>query len=200
MLNGAVANDSSVWGFIMKKIVSVLLVVFYTLSFSVTALAADIKLYAKNVNVSAGETFEISYRISNNSGIMGFAFELSFDNSVLEVVSVRKGEDLIGGIFNESISDKTKDSVKIVWTGTENFNKNCELFIVKFKAKELSSGETIVKIKSLSDDTFNEKWEEVNISGIDVSVKIANPAKQTIWDRIATTFLKIIRFIKSIFV
>ena len=182
----------------MKKIISIILAITCLYGFSITSYAANAKLTADNVSISAGESFEITYSIKNNPGIMGFAFELSYDSSALAVVSVTKSESIKSGIFNDSVGTSEPGTVKIVWTGTENFYDDISLFIVKFKANDEASGKYSVKIKCLQDDTFNEKWQDVKIDCDQVSVQVGSDSQPTLWERLIAFINKVISFIKSL--
>lgn len=183
----------------MKKILSIILTVITVFSFPFSAFAADAKLSADNVTIKAGETFEVVYKLSNNPGIMGFAFEFTFDSSALEVISVKRCDDFIGGVFNDSINGNTKNSFKVIWTGTENYTNNCDLFSVTFKAKESSRGKSAIECKCSTDDTFNEKWEDVKISVDTVQVSIENSNSQSFWSRLVEWFKAIYNYFRSLF-
>lgn len=183
----------------MKKILSIFLIVITFFSFSFSVFAADAKLSADDVTIKAGETFDVVYKLSNNPGIMGFAFEFTFDSSALEVISVKRCDDFIGGVFNDSINVNTTNDFKVIWTGTENYTNNCDLFLVTFKAKESSNGKTYIECRCSLDDTFNEKWEDVKIFAETVQVNIEKSNSQSFWSRLVAWIKVIYNYLISLF-
>lgn len=183
----------------MKKIISIILTLVCFCSFTIVAFAANAELTADDVSVSPGDSFEVTYSIKNNPGVMGFAFELSYDASAFDVISVTKSESIESGYFNDSVGTSKPGTVKIVWTGTENLNGDMILFSVKIQTIDNISGEYSIKIKCLEDDTFNEKWQDVKIDCDQINIYVGNEKPTTIWQRVIFFFKRVISRIINLF-
>ena len=161
----------------MKKIFSLILafLMLFVVSFAVTAAAEDNRIYSDPVSTEKGSTIEIPVKIENNTGIMGFAIDVSYDNNVLNPVSV-EGSDSFCGMFNDSIETSDAGSFTVLYTGTESIESDGLLFTLKFKVSDSAAGNTSVNLSYCQEDTFDEEFSEVELKceSISVSVKDNN--------------------------
>lgn len=134
------------------------------------AFAATATVYGRNCTVAKGEEITIPIYISDNPGIMGLSILFSFNSKMLEPVKVKRGTLLASGMFDDSIGADEDGRFKVIWCGTGNINSNGELFDITFRAKESFSGTQTIHVSFESENTFDEKWANVNLNGEDIKV------------------------------
>lgn len=129
---------------------------------------------ASYVIVQAGETVSVPFTVEQNTGFMGFAIEISYDNAVLAPVSVSAGEILSSGNLNDSIGGIVESgTLKVVFYASENISADGTLFTVEFEAiKDASSQLSKVEIKAVEADCFDENWDTVyfNTSPFEIQI------------------------------
>lgn len=165
----------------LKKIVSLSLsIVFIILSIPIISANASTMVYADSIEVTAGDTISVPVNISQNSGFMGFALILEFDENVFTPVSVSPGTlTKNNGDLYDSIGAMRNDMVKVVYTGTGNVLGDGDLFTVSFVVSEKAMGNSNIKISYLQGDTFNEDDENVIFECSDISVVVNNPVRSS---------------------
>ncbi len=128
----------------------------------------------ENMSVLPGETVSVSVKISNNSGFMGFAINIAYDDSVFTPVSVTGGEILANGALNDSIGGIIESgNLKVVFSSTENIVADGLLFTVEFKADKLAAAQVgTFDVSYLAADTFDEEWNDVKLACKDFSIEI----------------------------
>lgn len=147
----------------MKKLLVVLLSVSIFLCMPIYSSAASAELVYENVNTKAGEYFEVPVSIKKNPGIMGFGIYFDYDEDCFDVISVKRGSALKGGLLEDSIGTSKNGIIKILWTGTSDFTGNGELFVIKMHVKDdCDCPYTECTFEIDGDDTFNEKWQPVS--------------------------------------
>lgn len=120
------------------------------------------QLYTESITAVVGDTVSIPVLIRNNQGIMGFGVTVSYDASVLSPVSVAKGSIIQNGTFDTSIEVAEQGCFKIVWNGNEDIAQDGQLFVLQFAVSADFVGDnTIITLAYSTEDTFNEKWENV---------------------------------------
>lgn len=139
-------------------------------SFTVTVKSNPF-IYSNVSEAISGEEFTVPVYISNNHGIMGFGFEIEYDDKVMAPISVESSSLLVGA-FDNSITTVTDNKFKVYWTGSEDMTEDGLLFNVNFAVAENALGDYEIKINCITDDTFNEQWEPVKIITEPISVKI----------------------------
>ncbi len=146
----------------MKRTISIvlILIMLFGTMFSVSASAAENRIYADDIVVENGASIEIPICIENNSGFMGFAINVQYDSAVLTPVSVDKC-DLLSGMFDDSIEISDLGGFKVVYTGTENVVADGQLFIVTFETGQNASESTQIKLSYSKEDTFDEDYHDV---------------------------------------
>lgn len=149
----------------MKKSLAIFLSVLVLLTVVCNAFASDTvnRVYADAVTVEAGESVTIPVKIENNSGFMGFAVIVTYDESVFTPVSASKGS-LISGLFNDSIETATDNSFKVVYSGTGNVTSDGVLFNLEFDVSKNASGKREIGLTYSQPDTFNESWDKVELN------------------------------------
>ncbi len=137
------------------------------------------EVYATDISVLAGDIVSISVNIRNNLGLMGFSLIMEYDKTVMTPVSVTAGEILEGGTLNDSIGgNMSPGKLKVVYTADENVMTDGVLFNVEFKIDEKAYGDYDIKLSYIQNDTFNEEFEDVVLSCVNSTVKVADPAEQ----------------------
>ena len=135
----------------MKKHLSILLVLLFALTFSITCFAensVNLKLNSETDTVYAGDEFIVKLMISDNSKMSGAAIDINYDKTKLEYVS-----GSFGGILDDSATKSIKnikgDKAKVRFTylsPSSSVTSQGVLITVKFKALENASGKTNLTI------------------------------------------------------
>ena len=132
-----------------------------------------VKIYANNISSGILQSVTIPIRIDNNHGIMGFKLTFNYDSELLEPVSAERGTALSSGMIESNIGVRN-DGFDVVWNSTADNLNDGELLLIKFNVRDLiRSANTSIKITYSSEDTFNEKWQDVAFNCSDVSVKLS---------------------------
>lgn len=116
---------------------------------------------------NVGDTVDVNVLISRNIGIAGFTFNIAFDNTKLEIVSVEKS-DLLKGTITTTIDENNKTStlnnIKVVYATPTDFTGNGALFTLRFKVKEGAEiGKTPITLTYRENDVVNKNLEEVGL-------------------------------------
>ena len=112
-----------------------------------------------------GEIVTIDVSVANNPGIASFAFDLIYDENLLEWVDIREGK--LNGIWDTEIGRS------ITWISADNFKDNKTVLSVTFKIKDgATSGKTEISLSYDADDVFNEKEENVYFSVVPGHIEI----------------------------
>ena len=109
----------------------------------------------------AGETIFVPVCISGNPGIMGFSVIVEYDSDVFTPIQTHSFDTLSAGTLNDNIGTGKKNTVKTVFTASQNIYGNGTLFFIEFSVSESARGDYDFKISYLQSDTFNEDWEDV---------------------------------------
>ena len=133
------------------------------------------RIYSNVTNFSNEDNISVPIYISNNTGIMGFGIEVTYDDTALIPTSINSSS-LLKGSFNNSISTSNNNTFKIFWAGTENFTEDGLLFTLNFNVINNSVGNYTIKLKYLPSDTFNEEWENVILACNDIPITITGDA------------------------
>ena len=115
-------------------------------------------------NLFHGEILDIKTVVKNNPGIMGFRITVDYPADVLSLCNAEKGKLLNRGIYSDSISNSADGTFDILWSDTSDMKDTGELFRTVFTVKDNAKpGKYTVGFSFSQDDTFNEKWEDVNL-------------------------------------
>lgn len=139
------------------------------ISLTLTAFAASTaEIYSDSVKATTDKAVLIPVRIKNNPGIMGFKITAEYDKSVLTSPKVTAGNITKNGIMNDSIGVSSEGRIDVVWSGTQNETADGTLFVISFKAVKAKN--SVIKLSCSQPDTFNEKWEDVELKCTDITV------------------------------
>lgn len=161
----------------MKNKIIILFLTFALLSLlSISAFATDPILYSDNIVAVPGESVSIPINIKNCDGMMGFKLTLEYDASVLNNPKLLSGSATKSGLLDNNISNGVDGSFDIVWAGTSDFKGKGTLFILNFDVSENAKDKTTLKFNCSSDDTFNEKYENVLIDCSEIVISFGSEA------------------------
>lgn len=158
----------------MKRIILLFLCSTMVLSFTIISNASkspDNRIYAEKVNAAEGEEIDIPVKITGNSGFMGFGFFVDYDPEVLTPVSAAKF-DTLPGMFDDSIATSSVGSFKVIYTGTENYTEDGELFELSFLVKESAADQTAIRLTYIQDDTFDESFHDVVMTTESITIRL----------------------------
>ena len=134
-----------------------------------------VRISADNISGNAGDTVTVPVRINDNSGIMGFGFDIVYDSAQLKPISVSAGEDYGNDCFVDDIETADPGSFAVHWCGTDDITANGEIFAVTFEILEDAAPETtVISIKPIEDEVFNSLWETVDIEGLTADIAVSN--------------------------
>lgn len=132
-------------------------------------------IYADDFYALPGETVEIPVYISNNTGIMGFKLNFTYNKDLLTPVSVTKGDVTSTGTLNDSIGTTEQNTFSTLWNNTTEVGENGELFVLTFKVNDNASyGTADIDISFSQADTFNEKYDDVKLICRDIEGAVTN--------------------------
>ena len=172
----------------MKKATPILCCILILAAMTVTGFAGESvpnRVFADQLNGAAGEEIIIPVKISGNTGFMGFGLSVSYDPAVLTPVSAALSESL-SGIFDDSIETAEAGTYKIIYTSTESYTADGELFTLVFHAADDAAGQTVVRVSYVQDDTFDEEFHDVvlNCEPITVSFPSEDPPAAKLSEKI----------------
>ena len=149
----------------MKQVVSCIIYFLFAL------LLCSKNTYAKSTPmISADKEFfvlpreevRIPVRIENNSCVMGFFLTLTYKENVVSISSIENGDITQKGIFDHNLGKK-KNKFDVLWSYTEDVNKDGTLFYLNVKTTSKLKEKTKIKIAYSKSDTFNESFEEIDL-------------------------------------
>ena len=152
--------------------VAVLLILSVSTNQNSVRAAENAKIYAEDATGAQGEEIQIPVKISGNTGIMGFQISVNYDENYLTPVSTLCG-DVLSGVFDDNISVSKDSFFDVLWSGTENSNKDGILFYLKFRIKETApKGTTKIGLTYSQEDTFDEAYKDVVLDCSDINFTI----------------------------
>lgn len=162
----------------MKKILVSVIVFIITLSFCTSVFADEkVTVGSEDINTKQGETFFVPIEINGNSGIMGFRISVKYPDNQLILTDVSSGSITADGLFNTTITDyySVKGSFDVVWSQNTEIKDDGTLFIMTYKVKETAmDGEYNISVTYSSEDTFDEKFEDVKLNCSPIKVYIGD--------------------------
>lgn len=157
----------------MKRIFALFIVAATLLTFFpvMSATAANSPVFAvENVTASKGETVEVEVTVANNPGVVSFQLVVSYDEDVLELVSVSDGD------FNGmNYSEISANPFAINWINTLNPNNttNGTAATLTFRVKDSASlGKSDIALSYDPDNVFNYDYDNVEFDAIGGSVTV----------------------------
>lgn len=150
-----------------------LLILFILSPNAFAASTAHITPVCENSVLHSGDILNVKALLEKNPGLMGFRITITYPEDVLELSCAEKGDILRTGMFSDSISNSVEGTFDILWSDTCDMSDAGELFSLVFKVKsDVKPGSYEVGFSFSSDDTFNEKWEDVEIVFSDASFEV----------------------------
>lgn len=150
-------------------ILSVVIVFTATVIASAKATPA---FYIEQCAAVAGETIVVPICISDNPGIMGFSVVVEYDSDIFTPIQTIAFDILSAGTLNDNIGTGKKNTVKTVFTSSQNIYGDGMLFFIEFNVSETAQGDYEFKISYLQNDTFNEDWEDVSFECVNSTAHI----------------------------
>lgn len=116
------------------------------------ALAEDTK-----INISAGEagadgTITVTVSLSGDTSVAGAQLALDYDETMLELVNVKNGAIVSGGI--SATNDEEPGSVIFIWSSLMGSKQPGELLKLTFRPKEGAHGSTEIKLDNALTETM----------------------------------------------
>lgn len=117
------------------------------------------QIIVENKTVAPGGTITVSVQMKNNPGINGWAFDLTYDNSVLELVSCDASD------FGEITTSNqlTKNPYHVQWYHLDDVKTNGEMCKIKFNVKQnAKEGKYTLNLTYDEEEICNQKEENVH--------------------------------------
>lgn len=157
----------------MKKIIAIFTLCFMLLALGIPCAAADSgKLIVKSATASANENLVLEIAVSNNPGIIGAGFEISYDTEVLQLTKAENGQ-IFSSIYVQS-QKITDEPYRMLWMDiTAKTDKKADgtLMMLTFKVLKENRAAT-VKIVPLAGNIFNYDLQDRDIAGCSFSLKV----------------------------
>ena len=110
----------------------------------------DMKIYAEDISIDAGETVDVPVILSGNTGLAGFAFTVNIPDGYT-LNSVKAGDILANGTF-------TTDGSNCTWYTAENITSNGVLMTLNVTASETAkSGQISVGVKDGKENNLSDE-------------------------------------------
>ena len=138
------------------------------------ALAEDTK-----INISAGEvdadgTITVTVSLAGGTSVAGAQFALDYDETMLELVNVKNGAIVSGGI--SATNDEEPGSVIFIWSTLMGSKQPGELLKLTFRPKEGAHGSTEIKLDNALTETMiiDEELNELAYTEGSVTLELAS--------------------------
>ncbi len=132
-------------------------------------------IYADDFYALPGETVEIPVYISNNTGIMGFRLNFTYNADLITPVSVTRGDVTALGAFNDSIGTTDQNTFSVVWNNESEVYLNGKLLTLTFKVNNNAPyGTADIGVSFSQGDTFNESYGDVKLICNDIEGAVTN--------------------------
>ncbi|MDY6016055.1 MAG: lectin-like protein, partial [Oscillospiraceae bacterium] len=125
------------------------------------------------LSVVSGDILSIPFSINNNKGFMGFGIIIEYDETAFSPISVASGDILSNGTLNNNI-EVSDSRLIIMYSDSENVTSDGILFTVDFAVNDTADGVYNFNLSYISNDTFNENWEEVKFIFNSGNVSVIN--------------------------
>lgn len=140
------------------------------------ALAEDTK-----INISAGEvdadgTITVTVSLAGGKSVAGAQFALDYDETMLELVKVKNGAIVSGGI--SATNDEEPGSVIFIWSTLMGSKQPGELLKLTFRPKDGAHGSTEIKLDNALTETMiiDEELNELAYTEGSATLKLASAA------------------------
>lgn len=166
----------------LRKIVSVIISVCLLLSCVLTsgipasALTAYTVYSDSSIQTTAGQTVTVPVYISNNSGLMGYDMNFTYDDKVLTPVSVTRGAIMTDGFFEDDIegTTSTDTSFRVFWSHAYPSTENGIMFYLNFNVDSKATGSTVIQVGYDKSATFDGDYDDAALNCSNISIAITN--------------------------
>ena len=159
----------------MKKTLSILLIVTLLIStLAVNVFAANNGKLTVNTKKLSDTQFEVSVVLSENPGIAGMVFGLSFDKSKMVPSSYTKGTALGGSPLSnlDQGGDMSRyNEATFQWSNPSNVVSNGTLLTIVFDLVTENWGSTEFEISYNPGDIANQAFDDVNPTVVNATLK-----------------------------
>jgi len=125
----------------------------------------------KSVEGRAGEFVDVAVDLSNNPGLASFRFQLHFDKTKLEPVSLTKGDALTKGSITSNVNVADIDYVTAFWSDADGIEDNGTLFTVRFKIKD-GVEDGAIPLSLVAVEAWDEDVQSVDLATTDGQVTV----------------------------
>lgn len=119
-----------------------------------------------NTSAKPGETVEVSANLVNNPGVLGMMMTLSYDESVLELVSAKSGE-AFKDVLTFTTSKELGNGCVFLWDGEsveESEVKDGSILTLEFKVKKSAEAKKVpISLICSEGGTIDEKLKEIEV-------------------------------------
>ena len=125
-----------------------------------------------NATAKVGDTFTVTVRTENNTGIVALRLNIAYDADLLELVSIT-GQDFAGTTFGPI----TNNPITVSWVDALNPNNqtNGVIATLTFRVKEdAPEGATAITVTYPPDDVYDYDFENVTFGTVDGTIDIIN--------------------------
>lgn len=130
------------------------------------------KVYADNVLIKAGESAEIPVLMKNNCGIMAYMLTAEYDSEKIEIEKISAGKLSQNGVFDHNLTIHKKNKFDVLWSCTKEIKEDGVLFYLQIRAKkDIGKKKTVIKFTYSNEDTFNEKYENVELKCTPIKIQ-----------------------------
>jgi hypothetical protein len=131
-----------------------------------------------NVSGKPGDEVIVPVTLSNNPGMAGFNFKISFDNTKLLPISISQGPALNLGSVTSNLQaggDLSKlDSVTAIWSNASDFTGNGVIYSVKFRIKDdAPEGAASLTLTYEEGDVTNQTFEDIELAVLPGEINIS---------------------------
>ena len=134
-------------------------------------------VYSDSVVTTLSEDFALPVKLKNNTGLMGFRISVKFPEAQFKLKNITSGSLTKDGLFNTTVSDynSVKNEFDVVWSNTENSKGDGTLFMLSFETNGYADyGDYKIEFSVSNEDTFNEKYDPVELKCDAVPIKIVD--------------------------
>ena len=162
----------------MKRLLCFIITITLVLSMGFYAYADDNYIVnVEDVKTKQGEMITIPVHLKNNKGIMGFRITIKYPKNQLTLTDVSSGSITADGLFNTTITDyySVNGRFDVVWSQNAEVKDDGTLFVMTYKVKGTADdGKYNISVTYSQEDTFNEKFDDVNLSCSPIQVFIGD--------------------------
>lgn len=141
--------------------------------------AAETPTFAFNsASANAGEEVSLTLTCSNNPGINGWAVNIAYDSSAMEIVSADKASAFGDVTVSQNLSE---NPFRAQWFGLNDVTANGKMVGLTFKINEnAKSGDYSVSISYNEDEVVNLNEENVHFDTVDAVITVTGATEPSL--------------------